>query len=105
MGLLVQAVEINFLSLRDRVRNCHPGEAWNRAAAPRHREEPDEVILVWGGGPREDPGHVDGNLSLGWPGKASGPPGRAGQSGWGQGSLGCPRNLIPDRRWKMDAMD
>ncbi|KAI3356767.1 hypothetical protein L3Q82_003448 [Scortum barcoo] len=30
----------------------------------------------------EDPGHAGETMSLGWPGNASGPPGRAGGSVW-----------------------
>ncbi|KAI3363988.1 hypothetical protein L3Q82_001583 [Scortum barcoo] len=37
-----------------------------------HREE----------APGEDPGHAGETMSLGWPGNASGPPGRAGESVW-----------------------
>ncbi|KAI3376003.1 hypothetical protein L3Q82_016532 [Scortum barcoo] len=36
----------------------------------------------------EDPGHAGETMSLGWPGNASGSPGRAGGSVWGEGSLG-----------------
>ncbi|KAI3361870.1 hypothetical protein L3Q82_002194 [Scortum barcoo] len=41
-----------------------------------------------GGGLGEDPGHAGETMSLGWPGNASGSPGRAGGSVWGEGSLG-----------------
>ncbi|KAI3355807.1 hypothetical protein L3Q82_004372 [Scortum barcoo] len=36
----------------------------------------------------EDPGHAGETMPLGWPGNASGSPGRAGGSVWGEGSLG-----------------
>ncbi|KAI3376749.1 hypothetical protein L3Q82_000352 [Scortum barcoo] len=110
----IQAAEMSFLrrvagrSLRDRGEKLgHSGGARSRAAAPSHREESAEVAWASvfgcpldaslgrcsrhvppGGGLGEDPGHAGETMSLGWPGNASGPPGRAGGSVWGEGSLG-----------------
>ncbi|KAI3363270.1 hypothetical protein L3Q82_011557, partial [Scortum barcoo] len=87
----------------------HSGGARSRAAAPSLIERsqlrwlghlfrmplglrlPREVFQACPTGrrpPREDPGHAGETMSLGWPGNASGPPGRAGGSVWGEGSLG-----------------
>ena len=55
------------------------------------------------GGPRKDPGYAGETMSLGWPGNASGSPGRAGRNSWGEGSLGSsPWGPILDKRQRMD---
>ncbi|KAI3367022.1 hypothetical protein L3Q82_009655 [Scortum barcoo] len=67
-----------------------------------HREEAP------GGGPGQDPGHAGETMSLSWPGNASGPPGRAGGSVWGEGSLGISAQTAASatrpriKRMKMD---
>ncbi|KAI3352150.1 hypothetical protein L3Q82_020961 [Scortum barcoo] len=58
---------------------------------PPGRLPPREVFQACPTGrrPRGRPRtHIGETISLGWPGNASGPPGRAGGSVWGEGSLG-----------------
>ncbi len=107
----ILAAKIRFLrrvagrSLRDRVRS-HSGGAQSRAADPRHREEPAEVVPgIWcildaflgrcsgcvppGGDPGEDPGHSGGwIMSPDWPGNASVSPRRSRRKCLGRGKSG-----------------
>lgn len=43
----------------------------SKPAAPPHPEESGNGNVPPGGGPVEDPGHVRGTMSLGWPGNTS----------------------------------
>lgn len=64
---------------------------------------PDASLGMFSG-----PGHTGETTSLGWHGKASGSPRRAGESGRAEGSLGifaltaAPVNPVPDERKNMN---